>query len=467
MNRFSFSRPSALAFLLGCLTACGPGQGGVPPSGGSISEACYDVERPEHWSTASHCRGAAPDYNLLFDDTKVDRIDILVSRENYEFTQDDLQSRAGIIGPPGSNPESPPWVPVTIEHGGRIWTNVAMRYKGNSSLAFPTQQGRKKIGFRLSFDRYEDEHPEILDQRFYGFKKMTFSSGFLDPSLIREKLAADIFRAAGLASARGAFVRIFIEYGEGPVYMGLYTMIEDPSNKFLDSQFENGTGNLYKPEGEGARLATFREQDLHKKTNEEEGDFSDIQAMIEALNAPRTDPAAWRRELETHFDVRSFLKYLALNQAMMDWDTYGRMDQNYYLYQDIANDRRLTWIPWDLNETFMNRGPASAQDIHLVEISADWPLIRFLLDDPIYKEAYYDALRESSENEFSRDFIVTRIEAYHALIAPYVVGENGERAPHTLLGTPRAFERSLTGPQRGLIPHLDWRLEEVQKALDR
>lgn len=464
MNIFYFSKPLSLAFLLGCLTACGPGQGGAPQGTGGLAQACYEIERPAGWTTASHCRGAAPDYERLFDDTKVDRIDIVLSREDYDFIRDDLESRTGF---PDGEDDDPPWVPVTLQYDAKVWTNVGMRYKGNSSLFFPTQQGRKKIGFRLSFDRYEDQHPEILDQRFYGFKKMTFSSGFLDPSLIRDKLAADIFRAAGIATARGSFVRIFLEYGDGPVYMGLYTMVEDPSNQFLDSQFGDDTGNLYKPKGPGARLASFREQDLHKKTNEEEGDFSDIRAMIEALNAPRSDPSTWRRNLEALFDVRGFLKYLALNQAMMNWDTYGRMNQNYYLYQDVANGGRLTWIPWDLNESLMNRGGASAADIHLGEVSEDWPLIRFLLDDPIYRQDYYKALRESAANEFSRDFILPKIQAYHALIAPYVVGQDGEREPYTLLGTPRAFERSLLGAQLGLLPHLEWRWEEVAKALER
>ena len=32
-------------------------------------------------------------------------------------------------------------------------------------------------------------------QRFHGFKKMTFSNGFMDPSSIRDKVAADLFRA--------------------------------------------------------------------------------------------------------------------------------------------------------------------------------------------------------------------------------------------------------------------------------
>jgi spore coat protein CotH len=90
--------------------------------------------------------------------------------------------------------------------------------------------GILKLSFRFNFDKYEDEHPDTKNQRFYGFKKMTFSNGFKDSSLIRDKVAADLFRAAGVPAARGTFVRVYLDHGDGPVYMGLYTMIEDPSD---------------------------------------------------------------------------------------------------------------------------------------------------------------------------------------------------------------------------------------------
>ena len=50
----------------------------------------------------------------------------------------------------------------------------------------------------------------------------------------------------------------------------------------------------------------------------------------------------------------SCLTHLALNQAMVNWDTYGRMTHNYYLYSDPSDDR-FTWIPWDLNEAILER----------------------------------------------------------------------------------------------------------------
>ena len=39
-----------------------------------------------------------------------------------------------------------------------------------------------KLPFKLDFDEFEDTYPEIDDQRFYGFKQLSFSSNCSDPS---------------------------------------------------------------------------------------------------------------------------------------------------------------------------------------------------------------------------------------------------------------------------------------------
>ncbi len=432
-----------------------------------------DVARPAFWTADTHCKGADPDYDRLFDDTVVQRIDITVSADDYAATMANLEELfggggggPGGPGGPGFSDEDPIWVPVTVEHDGNTWTEVGMRYKGNSSLASAYRSGVAKLAFRLTFDKFEDDHPELEDQRFYGFKKMTFSNGFNDPSLIRDKLAADLFRAHGVAAARTAFARVYLDAGDGPTYLGLYAMIEDPSNKLIDTQFADGSGNLYKPDG--THLATFDPAQFEKKTNEDEADFADVEAFVAALNADRTDAAAWRAGLEATFDVAGFLAYLALNQAMMNWDTYGWMTHNFYLYGDPSDGGRLVWIPWDMNESLIDRGDmgpwATADSVLLDEITTQWPLIRYVLDDPTYAAAYRDELAAALAGAFDRDAVLARAQAYHDLIAPYVTGADGEVAPYTFLASPTAFEESITG-LAGMDAHVAARNAAVEAAL--
>lgn len=372
-------------------------------------------------------------------------------------------------------PGEPEYVPVTVRYDDGTWTQVGMRFKGNSSLAAAWGQGIRKLGFRLHFDRYEAEQPAVADQRFHGFRELTFSSGWNDPSLIRDALSSEVMQSLGLASARTAFYQVYVDAGEGPRYWGLYTMVEDPSDAMLAAQFGDGSGNLYKPEGAGATLSSFVQEDFEKKTNETQGDYGDVMAAIEALNAPRDDQAAWRARLESVFDVPTFLQVLAVSRAIGHWDSYGIMPHNYYLYADPARGGRLVWISWDHNLTWAPMRPQGMPgfgiglSVMMDEVTSSWPLIRLLLDDPVYRATYVTALQRSlDEGLYPKAAFDARARQLHAMVAPYVIGGQGaepEQAPYTFLPSAAAFNSALNAPQRGLIEVADQFRTAVVEAL--
>lgn len=440
-----------------------------------------DQVRPDGWGRASHCKGEDADYARLFDADVVHRLDIVVSPEMYQASMDDLDellggSGGGFPGGPGGGSldggDNPVWVPVEVRYDGLTWWNVGMRYKGNSSLRSSYNQGVKKLSFRLDFDEFEADFPEIDDQRFFGFKKMTFSNGFKDASLIRDRLAADIFRDAGVPAARGSFAAVWVDYGDGPVYFGLYTMIEDPSDELLETQFDDDSGNLYKPEGDAATWAdgTWDPTHFDKKTNEDAADWSDILAAWDALHSDESDAAAWRAGLEAVLDVDGFLMWLAVNQAIQHWDTYGTMNHNYYVYADPSAGGRLVWFPWDLNEALVSKsggpgGSGAANSVMCDVVGDGWPMIRFLLDDPTYRAQYKTNLQAVLDGPFAEAEVGERAQAYHDLIAPYIVGpEAVEASPYTLT-TAANFEASLSSGSSALLPHISSRHSAVSSAL--
>ena len=367
----------------------------------------------------------------------------------------------------------PIYVPVTVTYDGTAWTSVGMRFKGNSSLMSAARSGAGKIPFRLDFDRYEDEVPATRNQRFYGFQKLTFSSNYTDNSMLKEVLATEAFRDQGVPAARAAFYRIFVDTGHGDEYWGLYTMIEDPADgAMLAAQFGDDDGNLYKPEGRGANWGFFDAAGFGKKTNESEADFSDVAGAVAALHAPQDDPAAWRTGLESRFDVDGFLRWLAVNSLIANWDAYGRMAHNYYLYGDPGDNGRLRWIPWDHNMSFGSGfggmpqpfaragppgGPAGALpnqaafrivggpmsqsgDLLHRQVDENWPLIRRILADDVYEARYRLALEQALDGMLAPETFDARVRELHALVAPFVVGPKGERSTHTTLSSPAAFE---------------------------
>jgi spore coat protein H len=481
--------------------------------------------RPEGWEEYSHGNATEPDYDVVFPQDEVNTITITIDPADWQAMQDNMTELYGEFGsrennggmgggrppmggemPEGFDPGQPPpggampegldpgqappggelpggmrpgggmqlgagenpiWVPADIEFDGQVWTNIGIRFKGNSSLMSSWGGGIWKLPFKLDFDEFEDDYPEIDNQRFFGFKQLSFSSNWSDPSLLREKVTADIFRETGVPSAQTAFYAVYIDYGEGPIYFGLYTAVEVVDDTVIQTQFDDDSGNTYKPSGAGATFAagSFSEDAFDKETNQSEADYSDILALFDALHADTrtSDPATWRANLEAVFDVEGFVRWLAVNIVVQNWDTYGQMAHNYYLYTDPTTGL-ITWIPWDNNMALMasvggGRGEArGGLSIDLENVSSDWPLIRYLMDDPIYHHRYLTYVEETINGAFEPTQMAVTYQTLHDLIAPYVVGENGEQPGYTYLNSPEEFETALTE----LIEHASQRYAAAQ-----
>ena len=430
-----------------------------------------DEGRPVGWTEETHSNDVAANYAVVFPDGEVNRLDITIAPEDWQAMLDDMTAMYGEFGqggggglppplvgggpvapPPGGAPpgtgasfadENPIWVPCTVEFEDRTWWYVGVRFKGQSTLMDAWRGGIGKLPLRFDFDEFEDDHPEVDDQRFFGFKKLSLANNSHDLSLLREKVAHDIFRDAGVPAPRTAFYRVYVDVGEGPTYFGLYTMTEIPDDPMLDAQFGNDDGNLYKPE---STWASFDEADFDKETNEDEADYSDVQAAITALHSDSSDPAQWRAGLEAVFDVDGFLRWLAVNTVIQNWDTYGNMAQNCFVYGDTADEGRLSWIPWDNNEALKDGSDGSVHpplSLELAEVGNNWPLIRYLADDPVYWSTYVAHVRETIEGAFAVAATQARLQAAHDLIAPYVVGTNGEQAGYSFLASSQEFYDAL------------------------
>ncbi|MEY4550137.1 MAG: hypothetical protein RL685_6332, partial [Pseudomonadota bacterium] len=225
----------------------------------ALAGCANEARRPVGWSEVTHGSSASPDYSLLFNADVVHSLEIAIQPGDYAAMQSNLEGllgdrtlggggqggppnggnfggavsgradaglpdgpgRAGGFAPPGDgqlppfgadagaglNPgggggavsllaEDPMYVPVEVRHDGHVWTQVGMRYKGNSSLA--ASGGTGKLPFRLDFDEYEDRYPAVDNQRFYGFDELTFASNWSDDSQLRECFATELLRDRGI-----------------------------------------------------------------------------------------------------------------------------------------------------------------------------------------------------------------------------------------------------------------------------
>jgi spore coat protein H len=230
-----------------------------------------------------------------------------------------------------------------------------------------------------------------------------------------------------LARSHTAFYAVYVDHGNGPIYFGLYTMVEEVDDTLIDTQFSDNDGNLYKPDGAGASFSqgSFTESAFVKETSEDDADWSDIQSLFTALHASNrtSEAAAWRTNLETVLDTEVFLKYLAANTVIQNWDTYGKMTHNYFLYNN-PDTKLLTWIPWDNNEALQTGNMGGALPLNFSGLSSSqWPLIGYLYADPIYKAKYDGYVEEVINGAFSTSEIQAVYTNFAALIQPYATTE--------------------------------------------
>jgi len=264
-----------------------------------------------------------------------------------------------------------------------------------------------------------------------------------------------------LPAAETATYEVLINHGDGVESLGLYTAVEVIDDTAIARVFGDDSGNIYEGDGSAASFAAGTKdaiEESFQKENNDTTDWADVEALYDVLHSSErtSDPAAWRAKLEAIFDVPSFLKWLGVSTLLEHWDTYGAMTHNYYLYNNPATGK-LTWISWDHNfvlgamggggmrgnQAIPNvanpavgagnqmpnnanaggmRGPGGGfggqnNTFDKASITSDWPLIRYLLDDPTYYAAYIAALRETS-NQFDAEALVQKYTALAATISP-------------------------------------------------
>lgn len=371
-------------------------------------------------SVMAYTDAAAPNYRVVMPTTRVNSITITIDPADWDAMIADVGTLYGPRGVQDDNQKPPDtvkprWLPAKIDFGGRSWAKVGIRPKGSSSLKATWRDGTDRFPWKLDFSQYQD------DLRFFGFRKLSFATNWADGTNLRDPLVNDVLEQAGLPAARNAPYQITLDHGTGPKAMGLYTCIEEPDDTLIAHVFGNADGNIYEPEGVAAGFAEGTRGQIpacFDKENNKKSGWDDVLAMYDAIHDPRrqADPAAWRAALEQRFDVASFLRWLALVAELQAWDTYGVLAHNYYLYDDPA-DHRLKWVPWDHNLDL--DGPSAANvSWDRKEVGPEWPLIRFLLDDPVYAAAYRQALADLAKGPMDVARLKAKAEALAAVMAP-------------------------------------------------
>lgn len=272
---------------------------------------------------------------------------------------------------------------ANISLDGYTLDNIAIRTKGNSTLRDVANSDSIRYSFKIKTNEYED-------QKLLGLDEFVINNMYSDASYMREYFSYDLFDTVGLDASETSFVNVYFN-GE---LQGLYLLVETVDDSFLNRNFGDNDGNLYRMD-QGSSLTVVNGQ-YSEAANQKNGDDeskSDLYNFMDILNAMMDGQ---KGDIESVLDVESALMYIAANTLLESYDSYnGQFAQNFYLYN---NEGIFTVIPWDYNMAF---GTFSS---NLLEISVDQPvsgtsleerpLINNLLAVDEYRERYYEILDE-------------------------------------------------------------------------
>jgi YD repeat-containing protein len=161
------------------------------------------------------------DYDNVFRQDSVDRIDLAVTQGNWDAMWDDPQAELE--------------VPADIVIFGESLPSIGLSMKGNSSLNGP---GEKKP-WKLDIN---DNDPL---QVFHNMKELVLNNGFKDPSLLRERMAYELLYNAGVSCSHTSSVEVWIAIGGAEAeFFGVYTLVERVDKKFIDNRYFDDGGNL-------------------------------------------------------------------------------------------------------------------------------------------------------------------------------------------------------------------------------
>lgn len=232
---------------------------------------------------------------------------------------------------------------ASVDYNGQHFDNIGIRTKGNLSLRSVVQMSDSdRYSFKLSFDEY-------VNQTLEGISKINLNNNYSDASSMREFLTYELAEQMGLPTPKYSYVNVYIN----DELWGFYLAIEQIGDAYLNRHFGNSYGALYKGEmtGSGSDLAWLGDDPAAYTGLALKSETSNDDILIDMINELNNGS-----NYEQVLDVEESLKYIALNVATNNMDSYiGQNKQNYYLYEDNGI---FSVLPWDYNMAFGGMGGA-------------------------------------------------------------------------------------------------------------
>ncbi len=290
--------------------------------------------------------------------------------------------------------------------------NVGFRLRGNTSRL------AAKKSFKVSINSFEP-------RKWRGLEKVNLNGNHNDVSLMRAKLCSDMYREMGLPASRMAYTKLYIN----DEYRGIYLNTEHIDEEFAAKYFdEQGDGNLYKclyPADLnylGTNPTTYQQEVFGRrpyelKTNLWQDNYGDLAQFISALH--NADESGVECEILEHFDLHSYVKYLALEILQGHWDAYVYNKNNFYLYHnEITN--QICWIPYDMDNTlgidWVGQDWTQRNIYNFPPSGENRLLYDVIMENPFWRDQFSQAIDDVLTRFFNDNWLSDKISYYQNLL---------------------------------------------------
>lgn len=404
----------------------------------------------------------------------------------------------------------------SVEIDGEVLSNVAIRAKGNTSLTQVESYGNDRYSFKIEFDHYDDSI------NYKGLDKLCLNNIIQDNTYMKDYLTYQMMGYFGVDAPLCSFVNITVN-GEN---WGLYLAVEAVEESFLERNYGNDYGELYKPDstgnmgggGEkpddmGERPTNFptEQGEMPEMAQQMNGDrgggrsmgsddvsliytdnsydsytniFDNAKTDITDADKDRLIDALKQLNENSNIDevvnVEEVIRYFVVHNFVCNFDSYtGSMIHNYYLYEQ---DGKMSMIPWDYNLAF-GGFESSSNSTSMVNYPIDTPvsggdiesrpMLAWIFADETYTELYHAYFAQFISDYFDSGYFEQMIDDVKALIAPYVEQDTTKFCTYeefeTGIETLKQFcllrTQSINGQLNGTIPSTSDEQRDAQDSL--
>lgn len=299
-------------------------------------------------------------------------------------------------------------VPATVTVDGRVYRDVGVHFRGNSSFA--VGNGYKR-SLNLTFDFVHE------DQAIGGYRTLNFLNANTDPTLMRTVLSMHIARQY-VAAPKANFVRVVIN-GEN---WGVYANAQQFNKEFAADNFGTTKGMRWKvPQGNGQIGGfTYQGDDPNRyrrtfqiKSKDEPEAWSALIDLAKTLS--ETPPESLEAALASRLNVDAYLRFLALDNVMASADAFFQRASDYSLYRHP--DGQFQFVFHDANEMFSMGGRGVELSPLVAQNDTTKPIIAKVLAVPALRARYLAYVREIAEKSFDWNVVGPVVARYRELIA--------------------------------------------------